>query len=339
MSYLDTTIEEIKTQTGLLEFYKAIYEKLPEGRLTTKVVNGRLFYYRVDKNTQKATYIPNHKKHLIFQLKQKRWLEESIKIMENNLKVQEKVLKQYKDYRAHSVEERLSRSYHGGTLEQYEKEYLIDLRDWAEDSYRKNPYHEENLRYETSFGLRVRSKSELIIAELLHKYGIPFRYDAKVRVRGKGGYWKTYYVDFLIMTPSAGVVLGFFMALLRNPILSLYPIETEGSRSMASALLLFYSCWLCLRMIPYTAICGIFRAGGDTRIGCIYDVGILYGFGIPLVCLAGLVWKLPFLWIVMLMFAAEDIPKSILCIRHFLRRKWIIRLTEDTAAQPDTESP
>ena len=144
---------------------------------------------------------------------------------------------------------------------------------------------------------------------------------------------------FLIMTPSAGVVLGFFMALLRNPILSLYPIETEGSRAMASALLLFYSCWLCMRMIPYTSICGIFRAGGDTRIGCIYDVGILYGFGIPLVCLAGLVWKIPFLWIVMLMFAAEDIPKSFLCIRHFLSRKWIIRLTEDTAAQPEKENP
>lgn len=134
---------------------------------------------------------------------------------------------------------------------------------------------------------------------------------------------------FLIMTPTAGVVLGALLILIRNPVLSLFAIETEGSRAVASALLLFYGCWLWYRMISYTTICGIFRAGGDTRIGCVYDIGVLYCLGIPLVCMAGLWWKLPFIWIVVLMFMAEDIPKSILCIRHFVRRRWIIRLTDD----------
>ena len=82
-------------------------------------------------------------------------------------------------------------------------------------------------------------------------------------------------------------------------------------------------------MISYTSICGIFRAGGDTRIGCLYDVGTLYALGIPMVCLAGLVLHLPFVWIVMIMFMAEDIPKSILCVRHFLQKKWIRQLTAD----------
>ena len=54
----------------------------------------------------------------------------------------------------------------------------------------------------------------------------------------------------------------------------------------------------------------------------------MYMVGIPCVALAGLVFHLPFIWIVVVMFASEDILKGILCVRHFLRRKWIIRLTD-----------
>lgn len=133
---------------------------------------------------------------------------------------------------------------------------------------------------------------------------------------------------FLIATPLMGLVLGGILILVRDPLLSLFAIETEGSRATASALLLFYGCWLALRMIPYTAVCGIFRAGGDTKTGCIFEIGTLYLVGIPCVALAGLVFHLPFIWIVVIMFASEDILKGTLCVRHFLRRKWIIRLTD-----------
>ena len=152
---------------------------------------------------------------------------------------------------------------------------------------------------------------------------------------GRGAVDEAYRIAqrFLVMTPLAGVVLGGLLILVRDPLLSLFAIETEGARATASSLMLFYGFWLWFRMISYTAICGIFRAGGDTRIGCIYDMGTLYCLGIPLVCLAGLVWHLPFLWIVVIMFAAEDIPKSILCVRHFLRRKWIIKLTDGEAGE------
>ena len=50
--------------------------------------------------------------------------------------------------------------------------------------------------------------------------------------------------------------------------------------------------------------------------------------GIPAVCIAGLVLHLPFVAIIAVMFAAEDIPKSILCIHHFSRKKWICQLTD-----------
>lgn len=140
---------------------------------------------------------------------------------------------------------------------------------------------------------------------------------------------------FMIMTPICAVVLGLLFALLRTPLLSLFAIETEGARRTASQLLLVYGLCLGVHMIPYTSICGIFRAGGDTKTGCLFELGSLYCIGIPAVCLAGLVLRLPFVAIFAIMLAAEDIPKGTLCIIHFLRGKWIRRLTEDT---PQTQN-
>ena len=48
---------------------------------------------------------------------------------------------------------------------------------WASEPYDKLDYRTEDLRNMTSFGLRVRSKSELLIAEALHRHGLQFRYE------------------------------------------------------------------------------------------------------------------------------------------------------------------
>ena len=134
---------------------------------------------------------------------------------------------------------------------------------------------------------------------------------------------------FLIATPCSAVLIGLLFVALRNPLLSLFVIETEGARQTASNLLLLYGLWLGAHMIPYTSICGTFRAGGDTKTGCIFELCSLYLVGIPAVCLSGLVFHLPFVAIIAVQLAAEDIPKTALCLIHFKRGKWIRCLTND----------
>lgn len=149
---------------------------------------------------------------------------------------------------------------------------------------------------------------------------------------GKGDHEEAYKVArrFAVMTPCVGVVLGAVLIVLRNPILSLFPIETETARSVASDCLLFYGCWIAIRMIQYTLVCGVFRAGGDTKTGCIYEMIGLYGVGIPAVLITGLLIKPPhFVVIIIVMFVAEDVSKGILCVRHFRSRKWIKQITEN----------
>lgn len=136
---------------------------------------------------------------------------------------------------------------------------------------------------------------------------------------------------FAIMTPAAGVILGAILIAVRNPVLALFPVETEVARQVASECLAFYGCWIAMRMIPYTMICGIFRAGGDTKTGCFLDLFGLYALGIPAVLITGLLIRPSrFVVLVAVMFIAEDLVKGILCFRHFKSRKWIKQLTDKT---------
>lgn len=134
---------------------------------------------------------------------------------------------------------------------------------------------------------------------------------------------------FSIMTPIMGVILGAILILVRDPILSLFPVETEFTRQVASECLLFYGFWLAIRMIQYTMIVGIFRAGGDTKTGCILDLIGLYGSGIPAVLITAFFFHPSRLVVlVAVMFIAEDVVKGVLCVRHFVTRRWIKQITD-----------
>lgn len=133
---------------------------------------------------------------------------------------------------------------------------------------------------------------------------------------------------FVIMTPVIGIITGSALAAFRNPLLSLLDIETQGAFDLASALIVIYCLWLPIRNIPYTLIVGTFRAGGDTKIGIIYDCLSLYIVSIPVVCYLGLVAKVDFVYLIAAMYLCEDLPKTILSLLRFRSKKWIRNLTD-----------
>ncbi len=132
---------------------------------------------------------------------------------------------------------------------------------------------------------------------------------------------------FVIMTPILGIITGSVLALCREPLLSLIQIETQGAFELASKLILIYCLWLPVRNIPYTLIVGTFRAGGDTKIGIVYDCLSLYLLGIPLVVFLGMYLKVEFHYLIIAMYLGEDILKSVLSIYRFKSKKWIHNIT------------
>ena len=76
----------------------------------------------------------------------------------------------------------------------------------------------------------------------------------------------------------------------------------------------------------------MFRSGGDTLTGMLFDLGSLWCVSIPLTLLAARVLQLPFIGVVIFAYLGEDIPKSILCLLHFKSMRWIRPVTEEGRA-------
>lgn len=74
-----------------------------------------------------------------------------------------------------------------------------DSEEWKKSPFQANPTHPENLQCLTSSGLKVRSKSEVLIATALEKYAIPFRYECRLDTP-EG----PFYPDFTIRHPKNG---------------------------------------------------------------------------------------------------------------------------------------
>ena len=199
MSYLAITEEDMKVQRTLLYVYKKALEELPEGRLHCKQKNQTLQYYRWDADHKKQIYIRQKDQDLVFALKYRRMLEEAVKTIETNLKNQEKILKNYKPYHPEALLSRLGNVYQDMPTLLYHPELQDPNRDGLEN-YQLKKWEEERNQLST-FGMKFRSKSEVIIGELIHVAGIPFLSEAKLILKDEYGKTKVKYPDFTFFPP------------------------------------------------------------------------------------------------------------------------------------------
>lgn len=145
---------------------------------------------------------------------------------------------------------------------------------------------------------------------------------------GKGDNEKAliYAKRFTILVPCICIVIGSLIILLRSPILSLFSLSKDALRA-AMWLLLVYGLEMPLRNVPFISVVGIFRAGGDTKRGMLYDIIFLWSFSLPVAILLGLVLKWDFLLVYPIVLLVEDIPKTFFCVRYILSKKWIHSVT------------
>lgn len=140
---------------------------------------------------------------------------------------------------------------------------------------------------------------------------------------------------FSVLVPLMGVVIGGLTILFRDPLIAVFATGSNLSPltlETALAVTIFCSVEVFFRNISYVQVVGVFRSGGDTLCGMIYDMGSLWLISIPLTYLAAHVLHLPFIAVVMVAYLAEDIPKSIACLLHFRRMTWLKPVTEEGRA-------
>lgn len=74
------------------------------------------------------------------------------------------------------------------------------LEQWQNVVYERKPFENECIKIQTSAGIFVRSKSEMMIADTLSYMKIPFRYEQPLKIRGMG----TVHPDFTCLNKRTG---------------------------------------------------------------------------------------------------------------------------------------
>ena len=102
---------------------------------------------------------------------------------------------------------------------------------------------------------------------------------------------------------------------------------------LLKATLFVWALFITPKMLEYLLICGILRAGGDTRFCMVVDVCGNWLIGLPLAFAGVMLFHFP-LPLVVGMVASADIVKAIICWYRYKQKKWICVLVDTQTVQP-----
>lgn len=205
MDYLYFTEQDVNFEQNLLSICESMLKKLPNYQLAFKNVNGHHYFYATNKNTGKREYLSKGNERFMEQIKQRAFLELLCKRIRKNLKLQNRVTLSYEPYDFEVIRDSLAESYRDLDLN-FLLEQIFGKAEKDRNGSFYNPYGEGEKTTITSFGLAVRSKSEALIAELLHREGIEFDYERELILQNQQGEPELYYPDFAIWIRSGELI-------------------------------------------------------------------------------------------------------------------------------------
>lgn len=164
-----------------VESLKAI--DFPEGRVSIKYMQGRPYYY-LSIADKKEKYLGKKDRAVIRKLVQKAYVKEVIKLSEHEMRMISDILRLYGNAMPEDVYENLP-----DARKRFATPVSIGnnriAADWADEPYDRLPFKKDTPEYITMKGDRVRSKSEMIIADRLFVNGIPYKYECPLLVNGQ----------------------------------------------------------------------------------------------------------------------------------------------------------
>ncbi len=175
-------------------------ENAPPGHLKlSRKKNHTEFYYITQRGASRGTYIAKKDRALAAKLAQKEYdrrllteLPKEIRALENFLRQTSHLSHLQKIYDSLCPERRGLTTPLTLTEEQY-------AAQWKAVSWKGRGFADDDKKLLTANGESVRSKSEVIIADTLHRMGIPYRYEFPLKIKKSLTETRTFYPDFLCL--------------------------------------------------------------------------------------------------------------------------------------------
>lgn len=121
-------------------------------------------------------------------------------------------------------------------------------------------------------------------------------------------------------------VAGAILIICLYPILPFIADLNETAAHYRNVLLFINAFSIIGASINTVLICGIFRAGGDSKFGFIADSINMWCVSVPLGLLAAFVFKLPPLWVYFILYL-DEFEKMPFVIRHYFKKGWLRNIT------------
>ncbi len=172
----------------------------PKGHLKVATKASHTEYYHITEyGSSRGTYIPNSNISFAAQLAQRDYNSKLIKVLKKEIRLLDNCLQQTDNFTAvQKVYDNLC----AGRKRLVTPVTLTDAQyteQWQKVTWQGKPFPEDAPNYRTAKDERVRSKSEMIIADTLFRLEIPYRYEFPLTMRWENSVPFTVYPDFLCL--------------------------------------------------------------------------------------------------------------------------------------------
>lgn len=190
----------IQKQEMMADYKKTVLERLdnaPEGRLKINYKKGGPQYYQVLGG--KRIYLTKEDEDVARRLAQKSYDSKILKCVEKRLWQIGRILKDYEDDEIEKIylKEIEARR---NLVDPVEMTYEQMLKKWIEEPFNSKGFVNDAATILTNKGLRVRSKSEKIMADYFDSKGIAYKYECPLYLKSYG----TVYPDFTFLSHQTG---------------------------------------------------------------------------------------------------------------------------------------
>ena len=169
----------------------------PDGSLKVSF-QGKIpqYYQALPHQTKKPKYIRKENKELAVRLAQKEYNNKLISSLSKEIQLLDALKEFYNTSSPEDIFEKLP----VGKAALIKPAFITDeqfIREWLDVPYTKLGFPDNSPALYTGNGIRVRSKSEIVIGNLFEKYNIPYRYEFPTKIKGR-----IIYPDFTILKRS-----------------------------------------------------------------------------------------------------------------------------------------
>jgi hypothetical protein len=161
-------------------------ENAPKGKI--RIVKHKFsmqYYHRLESSIKNGIYLNRDQDVLAAALAQKDYDRKLVAELKSEIQVLKRLLNSYCPKRIEEIYQ---------SLHENRKPLIAPVmlpnedyaRRWMSFEYEKKAFGNDAPEFYTARGERVRSKSELIIADTLNRFKIPYRYECPIYIRGNG---------------------------------------------------------------------------------------------------------------------------------------------------------